>query len=192
MSCKCNAIVFKALQSHNDALSRKRHLTCATQVTWNNMEQPGSAVVLYFVTRLTAKYRSQDAMTACWNLVQLTKCSTVEHAAGRLVHHMTQEQMPGQPAHSKVHNSPVPGSHCCSLDVVDVQPVSSPPEVAARWGATAYESLLELQTGRTHQVGFGQTRPAPPGDTETYPCSSQLITNLLSSTGVLSGCTCPG
>ena len=117
-------------------------------------------------------------MTAWWTLVQLTKCSTVEHAAGRLVHHMTQEQIPGQPAHSKVHNSPVPGSHCCSLDVVDVQPVSSPPEVAASWGATAYESLLELQTGRTHQVGFGHTRPAPPGDTETYPCSSQLITNL--------------
>ena len=118
-------------------------------------------------------------MTACWNLVQLTKCSTVEHAAGRLVHHMTQEQIPGQPAHRKVHSSPVPGSHCCSLDVVDVQPVSSLPEVAARWGATAYESLLELQTGRTHQVGFGQTRLVTQRLTSVLPANNKLAFHRL-------------
>ncbi|DBA92790.1 TPA: hypothetical protein ACH3X1_002981 [Trebouxia sp. C0004] len=76
---------------------------------------------------------------------------------GKLTHHMTQEQVKGQPAHSHVHDAPVPGSQCCLLDVLDVRPVEVVREVAAVWGPVAYEALLELQTGRTHQVSAGQT-----------------------------------
>ena len=64
--------------------------------------------------------------------------------------------MKGQPVHSQVHDSPVPGSQCCILDVLDVAATNVVPEVAAEWGMIAYESLLELQTGRTHQVTAGQ------------------------------------
>lgn len=77
--------------------------------------------------------------------------------AGRLTHHITQQQVKGQPVHSQVHGGPVAGSQCCILDVLDVRATSVVPEVAAEWGPTAYESLLELQTGRTHQVTAGQT-----------------------------------
>ena len=77
--------------------------------------------------------------------------------AGKLTHHITQEQVKGQPAHSQVHDSPVPGSQCCLLDVLKVSPVEVVHEVAAEWGPVAYEALLELQTGRTHQVHAGQT-----------------------------------
>ena len=76
--------------------------------------------------------------------------------AGRLTHHITQQQVKGQPVHSQVHGSPVPGSQCCVLDVLDVRATKVVPQVAAEWGPVAYESLLELQTGRTHQVTAGQ------------------------------------
>jgi len=77
--------------------------------------------------------------------------------AGKLTHHITQEQVKGQPAHSQVHDSPVPGSQCCLLEVLDVSPVQVVHEVAAEWGPVAYEALLELHTGRTHQVIMIQT-----------------------------------
>ena len=76
--------------------------------------------------------------------------------AGKLTHHITQEQVKGQPAHSQVHDSPVPGSQCCLLHVLDVSPIQVVHEVAAEWGPVAYEALLELHTGRTHQVSAGQ------------------------------------
>ena len=75
--------------------------------------------------------------------------------AGKLTHHITQEQVRGQPAHSQVHDSPVAGSQCCLLDVLDVRQVEVVHEVAAEWGPVAYEALLELHTGRTHQVTAG-------------------------------------
>ncbi|DBB13532.1 TPA: hypothetical protein ACH3X3_000574 [Trebouxia sp. C0006] len=71
---------------------------------------------------------------------------------GKLTHHKTQEQVKGQPAHSQVHDSPVPGSQCCLLEVLDVSPVQVVHAVAAEWGPVAYEALLELHTGRTHQI----------------------------------------
>ncbi|DBA66437.1 TPA: hypothetical protein ACH3X2_002415 [Trebouxia sp. C0005] len=74
---------------------------------------------------------------------------------GKLTHHITQEQVRGQPAHSQVHDSPVAGSQCCLLDVLDVRQVEVVHEVAAEWGPVAYEALLELHTGRTHQVTAG-------------------------------------
>ena len=72
--------------------------------------------------------------------------------AGKLTHHISQEQVKGRPAHSQVHDSPVPGSQCCLLEVLDVSPVQVVHAVAAEWGPVAYEALLELHTGRTHQV----------------------------------------
>lgn len=68
------------------------------------------------------------------------------------MHHLTTERAKGQPAHSRVHKEPRPGSHLCSLEVMHVQPVTVVDAVAADWGPVAYESHIELHTGRTHQV----------------------------------------
>ena len=93
--------------------------------------------------------------------------------AGKLTHHITQKQVKGQTAHSQVHDSPVPGSQCCLLDVLNVSPVEVVPEVAAEWGPVAYEALLELHTGRTHQVTIKTMTPN--GLILSYRRSSQLF-----------------
>ena len=72
--------------------------------------------------------------------------------AGRLVHHLRTERAKGQPAHSRVDKEPSPGSHLCILEVLHVQPVTVVDAVAAEWGPVAYESHIELHTGRTHQA----------------------------------------
>ena len=56
--------------------------------------------------------------------------------------------------HSRAHQQQVPGSHCCILDILHVQKVAVVPEVAVQCGAVAYESHIELHTGRTHQVSL--------------------------------------
>ena len=71
---------------------------------------------------------------------------------GRLVHHLTTQRAKGQAAHSRAHKAPCPGSHMCSLEVMHVQQVTAVDAVAAEWGPVAYESQIELHTGRTHQV----------------------------------------
>ena len=71
---------------------------------------------------------------------------------GRLVHYLTSEKGKGQPMHSRAHSQPVPGSHRCVLDILHVQQVAVVAEIAAQWGVGAYESYIELHTGRTHQV----------------------------------------
>lgn len=64
----------------------------------------------------------------------------------------TGEHTKGQPVHSIVASGPGPGVQHCSLEILQVQPVSLSAAAAAKWGPVAYESLLELHTGRTHQV----------------------------------------
>lgn len=72
---------------------------------------------------------------------------------GRLEHYILEGQRANkQPAHSTIHHSPVPGSHRCILDVLQTQPIQTVPEVAAVCDSTAYESLIQLHTGRTHQI----------------------------------------
>ncbi|KAL3148480.1 hypothetical protein ABBQ38_013923 [Trebouxia sp. C0009 RCD-2024] len=71
---------------------------------------------------------------------------------GRLVHYLRSERAKGQPAHSRVDREPSPGSHLCILEVMHVQPVTVVDAVAAEWGPVAYESYIELHTGRTHQI----------------------------------------
>ena len=45
----------------------------------------------------------------------------------------------------------------CSLEVTHVQQVTVVDAIAAEWGPVAYESYIELHTGRTHQVSPLQT-----------------------------------
>lgn len=78
------------------------------------------------------------------------------HHAGRLVHYLRSERAKGQPWHSRVHNEPCPGSHLCILEIMHVQQVMVVDAVAAEWGPVAYESHIELHTGRTHQASFLQ------------------------------------
>ena len=59
---------------------------------------------------------------------------------------------------SRVHKEAEPGSHRCMLDIIHVHPVAVVPEVAVQWGPVAYESYIELHTGRTHQVREGNIR----------------------------------
>lgn len=66
----------------------------------------------------------------------------------------TGEHTKGQPSHSTLATGPGPGVQHCSLEILQVQPVTLHAAAAADWGPTAYESLLELHTGRTHQVQF--------------------------------------
>lgn len=85
-----------------------------------------------------------------------THCSNYLHTcylAGRLQHYInTGKHMKGQPVHSVIASGPGPGIQHCSLEIVEVQTVSLFGAAAAEWGPHAYESLLELHTGRTHQV----------------------------------------
>lgn len=73
--------------------------------------------------------------------------------AGRLQHYIkTGEHMKGQPVRSVITLGPGPGVQYCSLETLEVQTVSLFGAAAADWGPHAYESVLELHTGRTHQV----------------------------------------
>ena len=60
----------------------------------------------------------------------------------------------GLPTYTLVHASKVKGSLRCELEVLSVQKVELNASVQALgWPETAYESLIHLKTGRTHQVG---------------------------------------
>ena len=75
--------------------------------------------------------------------------------AGLMQHYIkTGHQAQAQPAHSIIAPGPGPGRRHCSLTILEVRPVvlSAAAAAAANWQPAACESLLELQTGRTHQV----------------------------------------
>lgn len=55
------------------------------------------------------------------------------------------------PRVSIAHEGPVPGSLPCELRVLETRRVALT-GAAARWGSHAHECLLELVTGRTHQI----------------------------------------
>ena len=60
----------------------------------------------------------------------------------------------GLPTYTLVHASQEKGSLRCELEVLSVQQVELSASVQALgWPETAYESLIHLKTGRTHQVG---------------------------------------
>lgn len=75
--------------------------------------------------------------------------------AGRMQHYIkTGEHAKGQPARSTIAHGPGPGLQHCSLTILEVLLVTLPAAAAASadWQPDACESLLELETGRTHQV----------------------------------------
>ena len=71
------------------------------------------------------------------------------------MHHVTVgKRVKGLPAHTEVCSSPREGSQRCELEVIrsDAVNVGPPGQAIMGWPATAYESLILLKTGRTHQV----------------------------------------
>ena len=74
---------------------------------------------------------------------------------GTLVHHVTVGvREKGLPTYTRVHASEVPGSLRCELEVLSVEGVQlGPTAQSLGWPKEAYESLIHLKTGRTHQVG---------------------------------------
>jgi hypothetical protein len=56
------------------------------------------------------------------------------------------------PSHTIAHDAPRPDSARCELRVLEVRRVELTGAAAQRWGPAAYECLLELLTGKTHQV----------------------------------------
>ncbi|GAB4822393.1 hypothetical protein N2152v2_009439 [Parachlorella kessleri] len=72
---------------------------------------------------------------------------------GPLVHYLSvSKRQPGLPSHTIAHEEQQPGSARCELRVLQVREVQLTGTAAQRWGASAYEGLLELITGKTHQI----------------------------------------
>jgi hypothetical protein len=74
--------------------------------------------------------------------------------AGKLVHHATVGiREKGLPTYTLVHATEVKGSVRCELEVLGTERVAlNTSSQALGWPETAYESLVHLKTGRTHQV----------------------------------------
>ena len=74
------------------------------------------------------------------------------------MHHATVGvRRPRLPTYTQVHGAPVEGSLRCDLHVLDAARIAVGPAARALgWPAHAWESLLRLGTGRTHQVCPGQ------------------------------------
>ena len=74
--------------------------------------------------------------------------------AGALVHHVTVGvRRKGLPTYTEVHGRQIEGSVRCDLDVLCAQRVAVGPAARALgWPEHAWESLIRLGTGRTHQV----------------------------------------
>lgn len=74
--------------------------------------------------------------------------------AGPLVHYLKTNQKPlgGGPLFSLIQSDGQDGGKRSELFVHKVEKVYLRGEATQRWGSTAYESWIELKTGRTHQV----------------------------------------
>ena len=58
----------------------------------------------------------------------------------------------GRPARTAVHLDSAEGARLSQLIVLAVERVKLQGEAAERWGDEAFESFIQLKTGRTHQV----------------------------------------
>lgn len=83
------------------------------------------------------------------------RCIFFDGGAGPLVHHvMVGVRSKGLPAHTAVLPEQAPGSARCELEVLAAARVTlNPAARALGWPEAAWEALLVLRTGRTHQVG---------------------------------------
>ncbi|GMH42683.1 hypothetical protein BSKO_10602 [Bryopsis sp. KO-2023] len=72
---------------------------------------------------------------------------------GRLIHYMMVGQRgPGEPAHTVICEGDEPASLYAELVVLRVNRVKLTGEAEEAWGSEAFETLIELKTGRTHQI----------------------------------------
>ena len=132
------------------------HLTSTTMRSGSQSARQAAGAYTNSTRHRQASQLSRESMLCASRLA--TGDDKKAAGAGKLTHHISQEQVKGRPAHSQVHDSPVPGSQCCLLEVLDVSPVQAVHEVAAEWGPVVYEALLELHTGRTHQASVAGLR----------------------------------
>ena len=74
--------------------------------------------------------------------------------AGVLAHWAAvQTRAPGWPQHTALFNATGPGRVYCELAVLSVGPAALGRRAAAvGWRGAAWEAVVELRTGRTHQV----------------------------------------
>ncbi|KAK9817741.1 hypothetical protein WJX72_001472 [[Myrmecia] bisecta] len=79
--------------------------------------------------------------------------SAAPPAPGPMLHFVaTGQRVKGLPTHTVAYDEEVTGSQRCELDVLQVERVALHGLARALWGEHAHESLLELKTGRTHQI----------------------------------------
>jgi hypothetical protein len=104
--------------------------------------------------------------------------------AGVMVHHVTVgKRMKGLPAHTEIHSTPREGSQRCELEVLDVELVQVGPSGRVMgFPPSAYQSLIALKTGRTHQVPLHMhadtvSTPARMRFEPTCQCVSVLVTS---------------
>lgn len=106
---------------------------------------------------------------------------------GALVHYVTVgKREKGLPTHTEVHDSAVDGSQRCELEVLSVRSVQlAPCAMALGWPSSAFESLILLKTGRTHQIRAQLAAEGHPllGDTLYGPLASQAHNSTETSQG---------
>ncbi|BDA46168.1 probable mitochondrial RNA pseudouridine synthase Rpusd4 [Coccomyxa sp. Obi] len=104
---------------------------------------------------------------------------------GASVHYVTVgKREKGLPAHTEVHKSAVEGSQRCELEVLSVQCVQlAPCAMALGWPSSAFESLILLKTGRTHQIRAQLAAEGHPllGDTMYEPLAPQAYSSTRAS-----------
>lgn len=70
-----------------------------------------------------------------------------------LVHYVKVGQRgPGEPAHTIICGGDEPESLRAELIILNVERINLQGQAKDIWGSTAYETLIELKTGRTHQI----------------------------------------
>ena len=90
---------------------------------------------------------------SCAQQIYRAACAARPPPPGPLVHHLLAEtHLPGLPFHTLAFENPTPGAQRAELVVLSSSRVALTGGAAAAWGPAAHECVVELVTGRTHQI----------------------------------------